>query len=49
MEKEQESTMTLPYACDVCYDPCTFVSVCSCWCVGTRSLSVISNAVISGE
>lgn len=30
---EQESTLTLPCLSDVCYDPCTFVSVCSCWFV----------------
>lgn len=47
--RERESTVTLPCVSDVCYDPCTFVSVCSWWCVGTCSLSAISNAVISGE
>lgn len=31
--EEQESTMTLPHVSDVCYDPCTFVSACSWWCV----------------
>lgn len=45
----QESTMTLPYVSDGCYDPCTFVNVCSWECVETCSLSVISDAVISGE
>lgn len=46
---EQGSTVTLPDVSDVCHDPCTFMSVCSWWCVETCSLTVISNAMISGE
>lgn len=46
---EQWRTMTLLYFSDVSYDPWTFISMCSQWCEETCSLSVISNAAITGE
>lgn len=41
--------MALLYFSDVFCDPCTLISMCSQWCEETCSLSVISNAGITGE
>lgn len=49
VQQSKERTMTLLYFSDVSSDPCTFISVCSQWCEETCSLSVISNALTSGE